>query len=241
MPPLASTATITTSHNRNTRQTPKPPHKLLNSVETPIPESLLRQSVPIKMWVAAEKLKEKNFREGQQGRIKIRVKKGVQTSASPLQRKKVLGPSYRNMQKPPSPGVVFHRHAADTMLMKLICTQSDSVISLSTMNVKILHVKHMLKNPHFGRLFLKTDENLLVRTTFLPLCSALPVGNAAWYYSAAVCYGTNRIELFKCTNLSLNSVSKLKRFDSGLLFQLLHSFLEGWLSPSPDETRIKLQ
>lgn len=91
MPPLASTATITTSHNRNTRQTPKPPHKLLNCVETPIPESLLRQSVPIKMWVAAEKLKEKNFREGQQGRIKIRVKKGVQTSASPLQRKKVLG------------------------------------------------------------------------------------------------------------------------------------------------------
>lgn len=64
------TATITTRHNRNTKQTPKPQQKPLNRVETPIPESLLRQSVPIKMWVAAEKLKEKNFREEQKGRIR---------------------------------------------------------------------------------------------------------------------------------------------------------------------------
>lgn len=59
-------------------------------VETPIPESLLRQSVPIKMWVAAEKLKEKNFREEQMGRHQIRMK-DVQTSASPFQRKRCWG------------------------------------------------------------------------------------------------------------------------------------------------------
>lgn len=87
---LLQTATITTSHNRNTKQTPKPPQKMLNHVETPIPESLLRQSVPIKMWVAAEKLKEKNFREEQKGRNKIRTM-DVQTSASPFQRKRCWG------------------------------------------------------------------------------------------------------------------------------------------------------
>lgn len=121
-----------------TQQTPKPQQKLLNCVETPIPESLLRQGVPIKMWVAAEKLKEKNFREEQKGRIKIRMKKKVQTSASPFPRKKCWGspstPSYRDMQKPPYPQVDFHKHAADTMLAKLICSQSDLPFLLSTTN-----------------------------------------------------------------------------------------------------------
>lgn len=37
--------------------------------ETPIPESFLRQSVPIKMWVAVEKLKEKELQR--------RAKKGI--------------------------------------------------------------------------------------------------------------------------------------------------------------------
>lgn len=83
----------------------------------------------------------------------------------------MLGPSYRDMQKPPYPQVDFRKHAADTMLAKLICSQSDFAISL-------VHnepcVKSMLKNTRqqaWGRLFVRTDENLQVRTTFLPFCS----------------------------------------------------------------------
>lgn len=117
-----------------TQQTPKPQQKLLNCVETPIPESLLRQSVPIKMWVAAEKLKEKNFREEQKGRIKIRMKKKVQTSASPFPRKKCWGLPTETCRNLLTHRWIFHKHAADTMLAKLICSQSDLPFHLSTTN-----------------------------------------------------------------------------------------------------------
>lgn len=46
----------------------------LSYAETPIPESFLRQSVPIKMWVAVEKLKEKNFSK-EQKRIKNQLER----------------------------------------------------------------------------------------------------------------------------------------------------------------------
>lgn len=58
----------------------------------------------------------------------------------------MLGPSYRNMQKPPYPGVDLHKHASGTMPMNLICSQRDFVISPTHNEQKYgsLNVKWML-------------------------------------------------------------------------------------------------
>lgn len=71
-----TTITSTDGHKRHTKQSSKNhTENCLCYVETPIPESFLRQSVPIKVRVAVEKLKEKNFREEQEGRIKDQLER----------------------------------------------------------------------------------------------------------------------------------------------------------------------
>lgn len=80
----------------------------------------------------------------------------------------MLGPSYRNMQKPPYPGVDLHQHASGTMPMNLTSVHNVVLLFLlPTMNKKWLFKcqvdaqKYAFQQAR-GRLFVKTDENLQV-------------------------------------------------------------------------------